>query len=64
MPSKYGQSQTALSQSSDSVRLLASVRVESARRAKPIRIARISFQTTARLRLVTGQRLTAGCFSS
>src|SRR3954447_19252765 len=47
MPSRYGQSQTALRQSSDSVGAFVSVRVEIVRSAKPIRIATISFQTTA-----------------
>src|SRR4051794_23899211 len=47
MPSRYGQSQTALRQSSDRFRAVESVAVERASSAKPIRIAAISFQTTA-----------------
>src|SRR6476659_6822115 len=47
MPSRYGQSQTALRQSSDRFRAVESVAIETARSAKPIRIAAMSFQTTA-----------------
>jgi len=47
MPSRYGQSQTALRQSSDRFRAVESVAVERASNAKPIRIAAISFHTTA-----------------
>src|SRR5215208_2357194 len=47
MPSMYGQSQAALRQSSDSFRAVGSVAVDMASSAKPIRIATISFQTTA-----------------
>src|SRR3954449_4571944 len=47
MPSRNGQSQTALRQSSDRFRAVESVAVERANSAKPIRIAAISFQTTA-----------------
>src|SRR5947208_17085403 len=47
MPSRYGQSQTALRQSSDRFRAVESVAVERASSAKPIRIAAISIQTTA-----------------
>jgi len=46
-PSRYGQNQPALRQSSDSVRAFVSVSIEIVRSAKPIRIATISFQTTA-----------------
>src|SRR5438046_9344525 len=47
MPSRYGQSQTALRQSSDRFRAVESVAVERASSAKPIRIAAISVQTSA-----------------
>src|SRR5436190_8737474 len=47
MPSRYGQSQTALPQSSDRFLAVESVAAERARSAKPNRIAAISFQTTA-----------------
>ena len=47
MPNRYGQSHTALRQSSDTIRLLVSVAFDRPRSAKPIRIAAINFQTTA-----------------
>src|SRR3954464_15048267 len=47
MPSRYGQSHTALSQSSDRFRVVESVAVETASSANPIRIATISFHITA-----------------
>src|SRR5436189_4688796 len=47
MPSRYGQSQAALRQSSDWFRAVESVVVDTASSAKPIRIATISFQITA-----------------
>src|SRR4051794_40693298 len=47
IPSKYGQNHLALRQSSDSVRLLEPVADASPNRAKPMRIATISFQITA-----------------
>ena len=46
IPSRYGQSHTALRQSSEGVRL-ESVAVDTPSSAKPIRIATISFQITA-----------------
>ena len=47
IPRRYGQSQKALLHSSDSFVSFASVTVETVMSAKPIRIATISFQTTA-----------------
>src|SRR5256714_9357958 len=47
MPSRYGQSQTALRQSSDRFRAVESVALDTASSAKPIRIATISFHITA-----------------
>src|SRR5512133_2951724 len=47
MPTRYGQSQTALRPSSDRFRPVESVAVERASSAKPIRIATISFHITA-----------------
>src|SRR5213076_3410775 len=47
MPSRYGQSQAALHQSSDTAWSLVSVTVDRVSSAKPIRIAAINFQTTA-----------------
>src|SRR4051795_5090957 len=47
MPSRYGQSQTALCQSSDRFRAVESVAFDTASRANPTRIATISFHITA-----------------
>src|SRR3954452_13826087 len=47
IPSRYGHSHAALRASSERLRALESVAVETANSAKPIRIATISFQTTA-----------------
>src|SRR3954471_11957508 len=47
MPSRYGQSQTALRQPSDRSRAVEPVAANKASRANPIRIATISFHITA-----------------
>src|SRR3954453_8492201 len=46
MPSRYGQSQTALRQSSDRFRAVESAAADKASRENPIRIATISFHIT------------------